>query len=1319
MRYYQTFYIQTFLPETTDIYDKKNMPRAVFCIHALSLFMFKMGSAPQIQDLCGRLEFTRDEINCMEAELSRAGVEMPQFRQLGGILADQGGGNRKKISKAVEDIVRSVTSKDMERLLASLTRPEAGLEDVRREYVKEYMMVLECNVSRAGLSQAEVQGHITRVNLLMCLEQVAEAVRRDDVVALRAALRDNILGLARLVREENMELYLTHLVDCVEDLVEGEVLKRDVITEAVEAANLLGRERQQLEEAMEQLNLSLRQGDSGQTWRSLHHPALKLAGLETAGQELYHSELRYIQTETGADLTYEGVCLPVQFLSLVAGVSVAGRAGEAETVWRLLSSPHLALQDLDSGAGARYSQEIINMMRLRSAVLTHGELQLVVDRVNENLDRDLVRLEAVEAVNAALLKARGVVQALRHPALSLESSKIVEADEVRYLQELQARLANKSVVEGEGVGLWYEDILAAVEEVMEDLREIQTFVGVLRGVNSAVENGDKIGVYNYLSNNSSRLGLSNITRSSAQLYLTALQERARLRNGGHSWLTARLAGGTEVWLELEGGRHSWLPPNIQGIPSGVLDIEDIRAAVGAHSDQFNTSVVNFQARARGYVVRKKLFQMLDWYYKRENQVVTVQALWRGRRVRRLLERKESKAAQLTEARRLRLEAARLRELGRYEREVVVIQRAWRDHRARQSWARMLRGGAVSLDTVVSHLHLLDIRDMDFREELDLQTVRGELSKLIRQNESLEGDLDKMDVKIGLLVQNRISLQDSIKTTAGFAATLKRDRREGQSSSELSVGTHRGLKALKKESHDKLKAYQHLFYLLQTNPNYLARLMFALPQSKTNKFLESVILTLYNFGGNAREEYLLLKLFKTALIEEVSTRFDKINDVVAGNPLVVKLVISYNRTGRGGYGLKELLGPLIKQVLDDTKLKINTNPVEVYKCWINQLESETGQACGLPYDVTQEVALGYEEVQKRLAKSITDLKRMVTLFLTTIIKGLEKFPYGILYISKILFNVLKEKFPESQDKDLLKVIGNLVYYRYVNPTIIAPERFDMVDKKCDQNLNHDQRRNLGSIAKILQFAASKKGFGDESEHLMCLNPFIIECHEKFKMFFSQCISVPEPEDQFNIDQYTEAVLMAKPTIYISLSELCDSHQLVLDHREVVAPLSSDPLHSILNTLGPPSLCSLLGAANSPGDTCLTSLGKTEVCLTLTSQAGQQGGQATTSDTDKLWLKTKHLLLAILPAVQVEETCRNLIGALKSRTNSVQERTYCQILDKRDIAGDTAAVQNDRLDLTNVFCDDEGRLPLEDAKRLVLKNLRILEVRHFLRVCLLMY
>jgi 5-methylcytosine-specific restriction endonuclease McrBC regulatory subunit McrC len=53
---------------------------------------------------------------------------------------------------------------------------------------------------------------------------------------------------------------------------------------------------------------------------------------------------------------------------------------------------------------------------------------------------------------------------------------------------------------------------------------------------------------------------------------------------------------------------------------------------------------------------------------------------------------------------------------------------------------------------------------------------------------------------------------------------------------------RGLKALKRESRQKLDAYQHLFYRLQTCPEYLAKLIFALPQSSSNKFLVIVTLT---------------------------------------------------------------------------------------------------------------------------------------------------------------------------------------------------------------------------------------------------------------------------------------------------------------------------------------------------------------------------------------------------------------------------------------------------------------------------------------------
>ena len=50
-----------------------------------------------------------------------------------------------------------------------------------------------------------------------------------------------------------------------------------------------------------------------------------------------------------------------------------------------------------------------------------------------------------------------------------------------------------------------------------------------------------------------------------------------------------------------------------------------------------------------------------------------------------------------------------------------------------------------------------------------------------------------------------------------------------------------------------------------------------------------------------------------------------------------------RGTRGQSSLRELLQPLVEGVLNDKNLSINTNPLEVYKAWINQMESETGEA----------------------------------------------------------------------------------------------------------------------------------------------------------------------------------------------------------------------------------------------------------------------------------------------------------------------------------------------------------------------------------------
>lgn len=226
-----------------------------------------------------------------------------------------------------------------------------------------------------------------------------------------------------------------------------------------------------------------------------------------------------------------------------------------------------------------------------------------------------------------------------------------------------------------------------------------------------------------------------------------------------------------------------------------------------------------------------------------------------------------------------------------------------------------------------------------------------------------------------------------------------------------------LLSLTKTGRHKLEAYQHLFYLLQTEPRYLSKLLFLQPQ----KMPETMILSLYNYGSNLREEYLLLKLFRCALEEEVRHKVDNLSDISTGNPLVIKLILQLSRQGHRVGQLRELLGPIVERILKEN-IFINLSPVEIYKLWINQLESASGEPCGMPYEIGAEDALKQPEVQRRLKTNIEFLKAATSLFLEQITYSIRNIPYGMLYVAKVLARALRNKFPLVPEKDVLKVIG---------------------------------------------------------------------------------------------------------------------------------------------------------------------------------------------------------------------------------------------------------------------------------------------------------
>lgn len=173
-------------------------------------------------------------------------------------------------------------------------------------------------------------------------------------------------------------------------------------------------------------------------------------------------------------------------------------------------------------------------------------------------------------------------------------------------------------------------------------------------------------------------------------------------------------------------------------------------------------------------------------------------------------------------------------------------------------------------------------------------------------------------------------------------------------------------------------------------------------------------------------------------------------------------------------LRKILNSTIVEFLNDKSVQLCLNPTEIYKSWINRIETESGKPTGYPYDVNTQKALENEEVRKQLEKNIESVKLYTSKFQQLILDSLNKIPYGLRYIAKVLRLALKQKFPQSNEREILKIIGNLVLCRFINSAICSPDVYDVIDVQVGVPLDIEDRKNLACIAKHLQLIAMSKG-----------------------------------------------------------------------------------------------------------------------------------------------------------------------------------------------------------------------------------------------------
>ena len=200
---------------------------------------------------------------------------------------------------------------------------------------------------------------------------------------------------------------------------------------------------------------------------------------------------------------------------------------------------------------------------------------------------------------------------------------------------------------------------------------------------------------------------------------------------------------------------------------------------------------------------------------------------------------------------------------------------------------------------------------------------------MKTNDQAEQDITRLDIMIGLMLKNKIEW-DEINSHRGQIA----QRLNSHPNHHHPPNTHHDpldLKALNKAARRRLELYEGLFYILQTQPEYLAR-YFArikdttLSEPEVKKF-EGLVMTLFSYAQKRREEYFLVRLLARAVGEEMRC-VKAPGEYAKGTYMWSRVLTGYIRGTKERKFLRDIFAPLIRQMMGDHGLDLECDPAVV-------------------------------------------------------------------------------------------------------------------------------------------------------------------------------------------------------------------------------------------------------------------------------------------------------------------------------------------------------------------------------------------------------
>lgn len=872
----------------------------------------------------------------------------------------------------------------------------------------------------------------------------------------------------------------------------------------------------------------------------------------------------------------------VDLQSTARGFVVRSRQRDKEEWWRGREGEVLVLQSLMRARKARVETQ---NLKIRARKEESG-VRLLQAAIRGAMQRKLVDEQHKETVNAA-----PTVSCLQAAVRGMLQRRKIQDDQQRFQQAQSAVVGFQAIARA----------VNSRQNLVQQTRALENLNGTWRALQSVsrrtlCRQRLQTTKDDLFRQQKSIAAIQGVARGE-KLRRDMLRLRSSLKDSDLNTVTLQAAARATLL------RRKHLA-DLQALRRCTPQITLLQACIRAQSlrqDQLDLSeemvsnspkIIQLQALSRALLVRSEIGYILNQLEDEEAAIAELQAAVRGQQVRvKFAEKQKFFKANMEK--------------------VVKVQSFVRAKLQGEAYKSLTTGNNPPVGTVKGFVHLLNDSDFDFDEEVEFERLRKTVVQHVRQNEMADQYITQLDIKIALLVKNKITLDEVVKHQKHFGG----DAGRLLTNTEISSKDPFDLKALNKNSRRKLEHYQELFFILQTQPQYLARLFKRVREQATaEKECERVkhlMMGLFGYAQKRREEYYLIKLITRSMKEEVD-HSPSIQDYLRGNFFWAKLFSAYIKSPRDRKYMRDILSPIIKDnIIENPELDLESDPMQIYLSAIENEQLRTGQRSQRSADIPREAAIRDPETKRTFITHLQDLRDIADQFFAALEDHLQKMPFGVRYIAQHMFQSLSLKFQHEEQGYILQIVGHWVWKSYLQPALTEPEKYGVIDR----GLSQEHRRNIGEVSKVVGQAAAGRLFGGDNMFLQPLNSYVGESIQRLGEIWGNrkhpflglhpasadqnlpVIDVPNAETQFDIDEFNDLYSRTKPTLYIKMADIFSIHHLVAADASYICSTRDDILQEVIRELG--------NVKNNEHE--LMNVSSSEISLTLNPKLHQAEGR----------------------------------------------------------------------------------------------------------------